>query len=221
MKRVAAVLSVLFGTAIVLVPLGDAGAQGGSPTFAGYTASFPAQAITFNVTFSVPRSTCLNKQGLDGYLATEADLIGTSAEGGVEDFISCTSTGKTTYQVSMTNSLGASVSEMVKPGDKLTYEAFVNATSETYSLTGTTSAPLTLSGPGFLVDGLDAGQVAQAGPFPQFHQVKFSNVVVNATPLSSWHPVGYDQVSGTILVQEVTPLEHHGEVFFVGYVSQY
>ena len=72
-------LSVSLGVSVVAIPLGGAGANTSSPTFAGYVATFTSQPTTLSATFNVPKSRCLNTTGLDGYDTMDVDLVSASA----------------------------------------------------------------------------------------------------------------------------------------------
>ncbi len=219
MRRVIGALSLTCGVVLALLPAETAGAVGNSPISAGYIATFPQQSTTLNATFTVPKAKCLNAQGLDGYLATEVFLTGPDGSGGALVYTTCPS-GSPTYSAELLTSTGTTESEPVAPGDTLVFKGSAGSSSETYHLNDSTSHDhIDVIGPGFPVDGAQATEEAQAGPFPKFKKVKFSGLEVNSEPFGNLNPTGYDQVDGSVVQLQVSALKL-GTAFSVTYVSQ-
>lgn len=221
MRRLAvlSLLSVSLGAGVVALPLGGAGAQTSSPTFAGYVATFTAQPTTVFATFNVPKSKCLNTTGLDGYDTMDVDLVSTDSSASMDLSITCP-TGTMVYTVTIDAGGNVSPTLTVAPGDVLTFKAKVGATAMKYSVSGPGVSTLKFGGPLFSADSVDVGMTAQSGPFPKFHPEQFSDVLINGQPLGSTSPVGYDEYQATTLEVQSSALTSSGRGFHLTYVSQ-
>jgi hypothetical protein len=218
MRGIAFGLSLACGVVLALLPPADAGAVGDSPISAGYIASFSTQSTTFSATFTVPKAKCLNSQGLDGYLSTEVFLTGPSGGGGALVSTTCPD-GAPVYSAELVTSTGATVSEAVAPGDTLAFKGSANPSAESYHLDDPGRGHIKIAGSGFAVDGVQATEEAQAGPFPKYKKIEFSALVVNAQPFGALNPTAYDQTDGSVIEQQVSALKHE-IAFSVKYLSQ-
>lgn len=208
------------GVAISLfcLPSEGAGAVGDNPISSGYIASFSSQPTTFRASFTVPKAKCLNSQGDDGYLATELYLTGPDGAGGALVYTTCPD-GTPAYSAELVTSTGTTVSEPVAPGDTVTFKGSANPSGETYHLGDPGHGHLELTGSGFAVDGVQATEEAQAGPFPTFKKIAFTSLAVDGQPFGALNPAGYDQVDGSTIELKVSNLQAEDD-FSVKYISQ-
>jgi|HubBroStandDraft_1064217.scaffolds.fasta_scaffold146178_2 hypothetical protein len=219
MKRFVLAVSLAFGTILALAATGVAGATTNNPTSAGYIAQFAAQTVTFDGSVNVPAAKCLNAQGDDGYLVTTFGLVGTNGDVFGQITTTCPA-GVPTYTATVSDLAGGSASEPVSAGDTVTFATTVSPTSESYTLTDSSSGPISLTGPGFAVTQAQVLQEAQVGPFPKFALLKFGPITFNGASWAQLDPTGYNQANNGTTVQLKVGKLHKDGAFHVKYVSQ-